>query len=200
MFFTNLQAFFKLYILHIILHDFAKLYVLLHFHLQYVTLFASAFPLCSIITILFLFIEARSDMFKLLYLCRRPIVHRYFIVTSKNPKNPYKLIFRVKAVILRWDRVSVASSRGASHLIDDNRLFTGRPIWNTLIENAEGQSGTVELKHNYGISIFSLNNIVWVIADFPKNGEEPASFKTVPKASIIKNAILLFLIIQSMNR
>lgn len=42
----------------------------------YVTLFASAFPLCSIITILFLFIEARSDMFKLLYLCRRPIVHR----------------------------------------------------------------------------------------------------------------------------
>jgi len=42
----------------------------------YVTLFASAFPLCSIITIVFLFIEARSDMFKLLYLCRRPIVHR----------------------------------------------------------------------------------------------------------------------------
>lgn len=42
----------------------------------YVTLFASAFPLCSIITILFLFLEARSDMFKLLYLTRRPVVKR----------------------------------------------------------------------------------------------------------------------------
>jgi len=42
----------------------------------YVTLFASAFPLCSVITIGFLFIEARSDMFKLLFLCRRPIVRR----------------------------------------------------------------------------------------------------------------------------
>lgn len=42
----------------------------------YVTLFASAFPLCSIITILFLFLEARSDMFKLLFLTRRPIVKR----------------------------------------------------------------------------------------------------------------------------
>jgi len=42
----------------------------------YVTLFASAFPLCSMITILFLFLEARSDMFKLLFLSRRPIVRR----------------------------------------------------------------------------------------------------------------------------
>ena len=50
------------------------------FLFQYVTLFASAFPLCSMITILFLFIEARSDMFKLLYLCRRPIVHRYDVI------------------------------------------------------------------------------------------------------------------------
>ncbi|XP_002170516.2 anoctamin-10 isoform X1 [Hydra vulgaris] len=42
----------------------------------YVTLFASAFPLCSIITVLFLFIEARSDMFKIMFLCRRPHVRR----------------------------------------------------------------------------------------------------------------------------
>eukprot|EP00795_Rhopilema_esculentum_P008383 gene8383-14358_t len=42
----------------------------------YVTLFASAFPLCSVITIGFLFIEARSDMFKLMFLCRKPIVRR----------------------------------------------------------------------------------------------------------------------------
>lgn len=42
----------------------------------YVTLFASAFPLCSIITIVFLFLEERSDMFKLLFLCRRPVVKR----------------------------------------------------------------------------------------------------------------------------
>eukprot|EP00794_Sanderia_malayensis_P011886 gene11886-13118_t len=42
----------------------------------YVTLFASAFPLCSVITIAFLFLEARSDVFKLLFICRRPIVRR----------------------------------------------------------------------------------------------------------------------------
>ena len=42
----------------------------------YVTLFASAFPLCSAVTILFLFLEARSDMFKLLFLTRRPVVRR----------------------------------------------------------------------------------------------------------------------------
>lgn len=42
----------------------------------YVTLFASAFPLCSVITMGFLFLEARSDLFKLLFICRRPVVRR----------------------------------------------------------------------------------------------------------------------------
>jgi len=42
----------------------------------YVTLFASAFPLCSVITIGFLFLEVRSDLFRLLFLYRRPSVGR----------------------------------------------------------------------------------------------------------------------------
>lgn len=42
----------------------------------YVTLFASAFPLAAAISILFLFIEGRADLFKLLYMYQRPKVRR----------------------------------------------------------------------------------------------------------------------------
>lgn len=38
----------------------------------YVTLFASAMPLCSIISVIFLFIETKTDCFKLLFLYKRP--------------------------------------------------------------------------------------------------------------------------------
>lgn len=42
----------------------------------YVTLFASAFPLAAAVSILFLFIEGRADLFKLLYVYQRPKVRR----------------------------------------------------------------------------------------------------------------------------
>lgn len=42
----------------------------------YVTLFASAFPLAGAVSILFLFIEGRADLFKLLYMYQRPKVRR----------------------------------------------------------------------------------------------------------------------------
>ncbi|XP_073249226.1 anoctamin-10-like [Porites lutea] len=42
----------------------------------YVTLFASAFPLAAAVSILFLFIEGRADLFKLLYMYQRPKVRR----------------------------------------------------------------------------------------------------------------------------
>ena len=40
--------------------------------LQYITLFASAFPLGGAVTLVFLYIEVRSDFFKLLHAYRRP--------------------------------------------------------------------------------------------------------------------------------
>ena len=39
---------------------------------QYITLFASAFPLGAVVTLLFLYVEVRSDFFKLLHAYRRP--------------------------------------------------------------------------------------------------------------------------------
>ncbi|XP_075241004.1 anoctamin-10-like [Convolutriloba macropyga] len=42
----------------------------------YITLFASAMPLCSIISVVFLFIETKSDCFKLMFVNRRPPVRR----------------------------------------------------------------------------------------------------------------------------
>ena len=45
--------------------------------LQYVTLFASAFPLAATVSIVFLFIEVRADLFKLLFIYQRPKVVRY---------------------------------------------------------------------------------------------------------------------------
>ena len=59
---------------------------------QYVTLFASAFPLAAAVSIVFLFIEGRADLFKLLYVYQRPRVRRYeFLVTVKPPS---KFTFR----------------------------------------------------------------------------------------------------------
>lgn len=53
---------------------------------QYVTLFASAFPLAAAVSIVFLFIEGRADLFKLLYVYQRPRVRRYgILVTVKLP-------------------------------------------------------------------------------------------------------------------
>lgn len=42
----------------------------------YITLFASAFPLAAALSIACNFIEVRSDMFKLAYVCRRPAATR----------------------------------------------------------------------------------------------------------------------------
>ena len=55
-----------------------KIYVSFLVHLvpsssQYITFFASALPLGAAVTLLFLYIEARSDLFKLLYAYRRPV-------------------------------------------------------------------------------------------------------------------------------
>jgi len=42
----------------------------------YITLFASAFPLAPILSMICNLVELRSDMFKLVYVCRRPHVNR----------------------------------------------------------------------------------------------------------------------------
>ena len=44
--------------------------------MQYITLFASAFPLGAAVTFIFLYIEVRSDLFKLLTAYRRPLPMR----------------------------------------------------------------------------------------------------------------------------
>ena len=57
----------------------SKFFILLlffFFFFQYVTLFASAFPLAAAVSILFLFIEGRADLFKLLHMYQRPKVRR----------------------------------------------------------------------------------------------------------------------------
>ena len=53
------------------------------------TLFASAFPLAAAVSILFLFIEGRADLFKLLYMYQRPKVRRYlFGITLIKLESP----------------------------------------------------------------------------------------------------------------
>lgn len=47
-------------------------YALLHLCVQYITLFASAFPLGGAVTMVFIYVELRSDVFKLLHAYRRP--------------------------------------------------------------------------------------------------------------------------------
>jgi len=42
----------------------------------YITLFAAAFPLASTISVVFIFFEARSDIFKLEKTLKRPLVHK----------------------------------------------------------------------------------------------------------------------------
>lgn len=42
----------------------------------YITLFAAAFPLGATVTSLFIFIETKSDAYKMETLCRRPIVRK----------------------------------------------------------------------------------------------------------------------------
>lgn len=44
--------------------------------MQYITLFASAFPLGAAVTFIFLYVEVRSDLFKLLNAYRRPLPMR----------------------------------------------------------------------------------------------------------------------------
>lgn len=48
----------------------------------YVTLFASAFPLASFISVIFIYFESRSDLFKLEKLMRRPKVHKTYNIGS----------------------------------------------------------------------------------------------------------------------
>ena len=48
------------------------------FHLlQYITLFASACPLASVVSVIFLYIELKSDLFKLLWTYKRPYPRRF---------------------------------------------------------------------------------------------------------------------------
>lgn len=60
---------------------------------QYVTLFASAFPLAAAVSIVFLFIEGRADLFKLLYVYQRPRVRRYDILHTSTLFIYYLLLF-----------------------------------------------------------------------------------------------------------
>lgn len=48
----------------------------------YITLFATAFPLASTISVVFLYLESRADIFKLERLARRPIVHKTYTIGS----------------------------------------------------------------------------------------------------------------------
>lgn len=48
----------------------------------YITLFASAFPLASFISIIFIYFESRSDLFKLEKLMKRPVVKKMFDIGS----------------------------------------------------------------------------------------------------------------------
>lgn len=48
----------------------------------YITLFASAFPLASFISIIFIYFESRSDLFKLEKLMKRPIVKKMYDIGS----------------------------------------------------------------------------------------------------------------------
>ena len=73
------------------------------------TLFASAFPLAAAVSILFLFIEGRADLFKLLYVYQRPRVRRYgFLVTVKRPSkltfNQFTQCLLLVDMEFSWDR------------------------------------------------------------------------------------------------
>lgn len=48
----------------------------------YITLFASAFPLASFISIIFIYFESRSDLFKLEKLMKRPVVKKMYDIGS----------------------------------------------------------------------------------------------------------------------
>ena len=62
----------EMYVNSIEVRDFAAVSLTL----QYITLFASAFPLGAAVTFVFLYIEVRSDLFKLLNAYRRPLPMR----------------------------------------------------------------------------------------------------------------------------
>lgn len=61
---------------HVVPSDQFDDYVEILLQLGYVTLFASAYPLASIISIAANWIEIRSDCFKLTHVCRRPLASR----------------------------------------------------------------------------------------------------------------------------
>ena len=48
----------------------------------YVTLFAAAFPLASFISMVFIYFESRSDLFKLEKLMKRPRVRKAYTIGS----------------------------------------------------------------------------------------------------------------------
>ena len=59
--------------------------------MQYITLFASAFPLGAAVTFVFLYIEVRSDLFKLLTAYRRPLPMRQVSITTIKLDNLRRL-------------------------------------------------------------------------------------------------------------
>jgi hypothetical protein len=48
----------------------------------YIVFFASAFPLASFISIIFIYFESRSDLFKLEKLLKRPVVKKAYDIGS----------------------------------------------------------------------------------------------------------------------
>ena len=74
------------------------------------TLFASAFPLAAAVSIVFLFIEGRADLFKLLYVYQRPRVRRYGILVTV--KLPSKLSFNQFMQCLLFFDVDLSRGRG----------------------------------------------------------------------------------------
>lgn len=68
------------------------------FLLQYVTLFAAAFPLGPAVTLLFVYLELRSDLFKLLHAYKRPFPRRYIIILCVIRK----LVILIKLIFLYY--------------------------------------------------------------------------------------------------
>ena len=101
---------------------------------EYVTLFASAYPLASLISIVANLIEMQADMFKITYVCRRPRSSRcdglnmwnkllvYIVWLSVMLNWRRKFLFRSfekcsKSTFLIWIKSARKWWRGASEMI-----------------------------------------------------------------------------------
>ena len=112
-----------------------------------------------------------------------------------------------------WEGVRVSFQQRVSIHLVDNKPFIYRegwlwPIWNTPIEDAEGQSGTIEFRTQTSIDNIIISTHFSLFKQyclgsrqiFPRREKNLPRSRAVQKASIIINAILLFTIIHNMSR